>query len=416
MSDRIFVRGNTPFRDRDALSDRYTPTELVGRDEELAQYKNYLEPVVWGEEPNNVFLYGKTGVGKTAATKYLLSALESDIEAYDDTYVESTQINCDGLSTSYQVAVAIINEIREPHDKINESGYSTSEVYRMMWRELDGLADGSRDDRQHIVLLVLDEVDHTDAGEDSILYQLSRARENGNLEQIKIGVIGISNDLTFSDQLSPKVKSSLCQKKIFFETYDAEELRAVLEQRASVAFKSDALDPGVIELCAAHGRRHSGDAREAIDLLRAAGDIARNDDRETVTESDVDEGRERVERESIVEGVRSLHEHSRYALYALSTLAAEDETPARTREIHERYEVICDLAAANPLTLRRVRDFLRELEMLGAVDVHEQNRGSRGGQYLEASLGHSVDVMVTALDDTIETLGAHDAIASHLTK
>lgn len=131
MSNRIFVRGNTPFRDRDALSDRYTPTKLVGRDEELAQYKNYLEPVVWGEDPNNVFLYGKTGVGKTAATKYLLSALESDIEAYDDTHVESAQINCDGLSTSYQVAAAIINEIREPHDQINESGYSTSEVYRV---------------------------------------------------------------------------------------------------------------------------------------------------------------------------------------------------------------------------------------------------------------------------------------------
>jgi cell division control protein 6 len=286
----------------------------------------------------------------------------------------------------------------------------------MMWRELDGLADESPGNREHIVLLVLDEVDHTDAGEDSILYQLSRARENGNVEQVKIGVIGISNDLTFSDQLSPKVKSSLCQKKIFFETYDAEELRAVLEQRASVAFRQDALESGVIGLCAAHGRRHSGDAREAIDLLRAAGDIARNDNRETVTEEDVEEGRERVERESIVEGVRSLHEHSRYTLYALSTLAAEDETPARTRAIHERYEVICDLAAADSLTLRRVRDFLRELEMLGAVDVREQNRGPRGGQYLEAELGHSVDVMVTALDDTIETLGAHDTITEYHTE
>jgi|APHM01.1.fsa_nt_gi ORC complex protein Cdc6/Orc1 len=414
MSDRVFARGDTPFRNRDALSDLYTPTELVGRDEELTQYKNYLEPVVWGEDPNNVFLYGKTGVGKTAATKYLISALESDVAEYDDTRVESVQINCDGLSTSYRVAVAVVNAIRDPHDQISESGYSTSEVYRMMWHELDNLASETPPDQTTIVLLVLDEIDHTEVGEDSILYQLSRAQENDNLERTRIGVIGISNDLTFSDQLSPKVKSSLCQKKIFFETYDAEELHAVLEQRASVAFKDGALEPGVIGLCAAYGRKQSGDAREAIDLLRAAGDIARNDDREVVTETDVDEGQARVERENIVEGVRSLHEHSRYTLYALSTLAAEGEAPARTRGIHRRYEVICDLAAATPLTLRRVRDFLRELEMLGAVDIKEQNRGPRGGQYLETELGHPIGVMVTALDDTIEKLGAHDSIAEHV--
>lgn len=416
MPDSVFTRGDTPFENRDALSDRYTPSELVGRDEELAQYEEYLEPVVWGEDPNNVFLYGKTGVGKTAATNYLVSALESDVAAYDDTHVESIRINCDGLATSYRVAVAVVNAVRDPADRISESGYSTSEVYRMMWAALDGLADDTPSDQTTVVLLVLDEIDHTETGEDSILYQLSRARENGNLERTRVGVIGISNDLTFSDRLGPKVQSSLCQRKIFFETYDAEELRAVLEQRAAVAFADDALQTGVIGLCAAYGRKQSGDAREALDLLRAAGDIARSDGREVVTEADVEEGKARVERQNVVEGVRSLHEHSRYTLYALATLAAEGDTPARTRAIYDRYELICELAVASPLTLRRVRSFLRELEMLGAVDLAERNRGSRGGQYLEAELGHPTEVMVTALDDTIRTLGVHDSIAEHVSE
>lgn len=414
MSDRVFSRGSTPFSNRDALSDHYTPRELVGRDKELAQYKEYLEPAVWGEDPNNIFLYGKTGVGKTAATKYLVSALEEDVAEYDDTHVESIHVNCDGLSTSYRVAVAIVNAIRDPHDRISESGYSTSEVYDMMWRELDQIAEGTPPTQTPIVLLVLDEVDHTEVGEDSILYQLSRAEENENLHQTRIGVIGISNDLTFSDQLSPKVNSSLCQKKIFFETYDADELRAVLQQRAEVAFKDGALKQGVIPLCAAYGRKQSGDAREALDLLRAAGDIARNDDRETVTEADVETGQSRVERENIIEGIRSLHEHSRYTLYALATLAAEEETPVRTRPIHERYEVICDLAAVDGLTLRRVRDFLRELEMLGAVHIDEQNQGQVGGQYIQVELAHPVDVMVTALDDTIEALGTHESVTGYV--
>jgi len=413
MTDRVFTRGKTPFADRDVLSDRYTPDELVGRDKELEQYIDYLEPAVWGEEPNNIFLYGKTGVGKTAATRYLLSHLQEDVEQYPDTDVTSVYINCDGLSTSYRVAIAIINSLRERHNRIGESGYSTSEVYEMMWSELNAVERDANADQNMIVLLVLDEIDHTEAGEDSILYQLSRAAEQDMLDSMRVGVIGISNDLTFSDRLSPKVRSSLCQKKIFFETYDADELREVLEQRAKIAFKDNALESGVLPLCAAYGRKQSGDAREALDLLRAAGDIARNDDREIVTEADVEEGQNRVQREGIIEGVRSLHDHSRYVLYALCTLEAEHATPARTRTIHDRYTRICDLSAVDSLTSRRVRDFLRELDMLGAITISERNQGEAGGHYYEFELDHGLETMVTALDGTIDDIGMHESLSSY---
>lgn len=414
MTDRVFARGNTPFANRDALSDRYTPTTLVGRDDELEQYKNYLEPAVWGEDPNNIFLYGKTGVGKTAGTEYLLSNLERDVADYDDTVVQSIHINCDGLTTSYRVAVAIVNSLRDSHNPISESGYSTSEVYDLMWRELDAAAQNATGlDEISIMLLVLDEIDHTEVGGDSILYQLSRAEENDKIQHTRVGVIGISNDLTFADQLSPKVKSSLCQKEIFFETYDATELEEVLKQRADIAFKDGALDEGVIPLCAAYGRKQSGDAREALDLLRAAGDIARNRGHDHVREVDVKEGRNRVLREEIIEGVRTLHDHSHYALYALCTLAAEDATPARTRDVYTRYKLVCRMASVDKLTSRRVRDFLQELAMLGALDIEEQNQGMSGGQYYEFALAHQLESMLTALEDTIEDVGMYESLVEY---
>ncbi|MDL0126374.1 MULTISPECIES: Cdc6/Cdc18 family protein [Halobacterium] len=414
MSDRLFERGNTPFADRDALSDHYTPDDLVGRDAEIKQYTNYLEPAVWGEDPNNIFVYGKTGVGKTATTRYLLDNLERDTAEYDDTNISSLHINCDGLSTSYRVAITITNELREPHNQISESGHSTSEVYNRMWEAIDNLAyDPDKPDRTNIVLLVLDEVDHTETGEDSILYQLSRAGENNTLEHARIGVIGISNDLTFASSLSPKVESSLCQKKLFFDTYDANELQEVLRQRAEIAFKDDALRDGVIPHCAAYGRRQSGDAREALDLLRAAGDIARNEGLETVREEHVEQGIDRVQREEVIEGIRTLHEHSQYCIYALATLEAEGATPSRTRGVYERYELVCQLAGVDSLTSRRVRDFLRELSMLGAVETHDQNKGKGGGQFYEFELAHPLETMVTALDDMIEDVGMHSSIEEY---
>jgi len=96
---------------------------------------------------------------------------------------------------------------------------------------------------------------------------LPRARANGNLETAKTGIIGISNDFSFREDLSPKVRSSLCEEEIHFPAYDATELQQILQQRADVAFHESVLEEGVIRLCAAYGAKDAGDARQSLDLL-----------------------------------------------------------------------------------------------------------------------------------------------------
>lgn len=44
-----FERSATPFQNREALLDDYTPETLVGRDDELDEYHEALEPVIYGE-------------------------------------------------------------------------------------------------------------------------------------------------------------------------------------------------------------------------------------------------------------------------------------------------------------------------------------------------------------------------------
>ncbi len=405
MSSHSFERSITPFENREALLDDYTPDRFVGRDEEIDEYHEALEPVIYGEQPNNVFLYGKAGVGKTAATRYLLRNLEEDAEQYPDLSLTTAYINCDGFETSYRVGIALLNALRLSENHISESGYSKSEIYTKLWRELD--------DRGGIVLLVLDEVDHIHKGEDSVLYQLSRARENGNLKDARVGVIGISNDLTFRERLSPKVRSSLCERTISFPHYNANELREVLRQRASVAFKDDGLTEDVIPKCAALGAQASGDARHALDLLLTAGDIARGDDEEVVQEVHVEEALARVERKEIEEGISDLNDHERYILYALATLTAEDETPVRSREIYPRYQYICSLAGHEKHTGRWLRDHLDELGMLGILSVTEQNKGRAGGKYLEYDLQQDLGLVVSALKETIDSIGVHESLSDY---
>ncbi|WP_227354564.1 Cdc6/Cdc18 family protein [Haladaptatus salinisoli] len=404
MASFEFVREHSPYKNREALLDDYTPDTLVGRDSELEEYHGALQPAIYGEQPDNIFLYGKAGVGKTAATRFLLDKLENNADDYDDLDIFTELVNCDGLNSSYRVASHLVNILRDPANRISETGYSRSQVYELMWDELDSHGG--------IILLVLDEIDHLK--DDSILYQLSRARENENLTEARIGLIGISNDLTFRDGLSPKVRSSLCERSISFSTYDANELRAVLEQRREVAFKDDVLTDDVIPLCAAFGAQESGDARKALDLLLKAGDLAREENAEKVSEEHVRRGRDLLEREQVARGIADLNDHERLVVYALATLEAEGETPARSREIYSRYKALSEAARREALTARWLREHLDDLAMLGILSVSEINEGSAGGKYREYALQQDLAVVLDALEETLEAMGVHTSVKGYV--
>jgi cell division control protein 6 len=399
-----FERGQTPYENRDALLDDYTPDELVGRDQELEEYQSLLDPVIWGDQPPNIFLYGKAGVGKTAATKYMLRALETDSQQYDDLTLTTLHINCDGLESSYQVAIQIVNTLRGPANQLSESGYSKSEVYAKMWDEFEK--------RGGTVLLVLDEVDHIHK-DDSILYQLSRARENGNLESTRIGVIGISNDMTFRDRLSPKVKSSLCERELSFSDYGAMELQEVLRQRRKVAFKDGAVQNGVIPKSAAWAAQETGDAREALDYLLVAGDIARDQSEDLVTVEHINEAKETIERQTISQGLADRGDQVKYVAYAVTTLHAEQETPARTDTIYQRYDRLISRTGDRVLSKRWVREHLGSLAMLGIIAEEEINKGASGGQYKQYELDQDPQLVIDALGDAINYIGLHESITDY---
>ncbi|QGA81952.1 Cdc6-related protein, AAA superfamily ATPase [Halomicrobium sp. LC1Hm] len=94
-----FERNRSIFSNKDALSESYQPEEIEERDEEIAAYMDALQPIVDGWVPNNIFLYGNTGVGKTAVTESLLRMLEADVEAYDDVDLSVLLLNCNRLTS-----------------------------------------------------------------------------------------------------------------------------------------------------------------------------------------------------------------------------------------------------------------------------------------------------------------------------
>src|SRR3989344_5316808 len=66
-----------------SLQNNYTPIEIPHRDEQIKQIAGILAPCLRMEKPSNLFIYGKTGTGKTVVTKYVTEQIISASKGKD---------------------------------------------------------------------------------------------------------------------------------------------------------------------------------------------------------------------------------------------------------------------------------------------------------------------------------------------
>ncbi|MFA9416160.1 AAA family ATPase [Natrinema sp. HArc-T2] len=280
---------------------------------------------------------------------------------------------------SREAVEARIEELEDDRDSFEEvpmTGWPTDRVYSVFFDAVD------YDER--VVVIMLDEIDKlVEKSGDDTLYNLSRM--NSELENSRVSIIGISNDLKFTDFLDPRVKSSLGEEEIVFPPYDANQLRDILEHRSNVAFKDSALSEDVIPLCAAFAAQEHGDARRALDLLRTAGELAERSQAETIVEEHVRQAQDKIELDRVVEVVRTLPTQSKLVLFAIILLEKNGVHSINTGEVFNIYKRLCEEIDADVLTQRRVTDLISELDMLGIVNAVVVSKG-RYGRTKEISL------------------------------
>lgn len=382
----------TIFADKSVLDEEYQPDEILERDEEIEQYRNALKDVLFGRNPSNIFLYGKAGVGKTAVTTYILDALEDRIvEADNDVSLTVQNVHCNG-ETAFSICRDLVNDLRPSDaDLFPRRGLGMGDVLTELYTEMDRIGD--------TFLFVLDEVDHLKNVE-SLLYELPRARANGDLAHARVGVIGISNNYAFRKTLPPKVKDTLMEKELSFAPYNANELQSILSARANDALAPGTYEKGAISLCASVAARDKGSARQAIDLLREGGDLAEERGDSTLTPDHIEDARESVRRGRITERVREQTKHAQLIIEAVAHLEQDGMTDAKSKQIRDVYLDVAQKREVDPLsTLKSVQNHLSDLKMLGFLAREEHNDGLSGGSYFTYSLLLDPDEVLEVRDE-----------------
>ncbi|SDL08498.1 Cdc6/Cdc18 family protein [Natronorubrum texcoconense] len=313
------------------------PQEILHRHDQISYLSDILEPVAAGDRVDGALIYGPTGTGKTATSRFLCDRLEQESEA-----VETAYVDCWGNSNR----TAILHRILEG------VGLSPSGLHRKT--PTDELSQTLKRELESPLVVILDEADQIE--DQAVLYELY---ENPQVTMLLIA----NDDEEFFARLEQRVDSRLVTvPRIHFRKYHDTELVSILDDRADAGLEPESVQRDELAVIADAA---AGDARVAIGILRNAAEHARRDGASQIDSGIIESVTHATKREVRRKTISSLNSHQRVLLEIL----IENGTLGMG-ELYPRY---CD-RVAEPKGKRMVRNDLGKMSHYNLVDREGETR------------------------------------------
>jgi cell division control protein 6 len=368
MDDLFNYENNSIFTNRNVLSPHYIPQSLPFREEEVKALASTVAPALHNQRPKNVFIYGKTGTGKTSVARFVMEKFNKQAKNAMMFYINARIYN-----SRYRILHKILKHF---YPELEKLGFGLPVFYEKLLALLN---------KSFFLVVVLDEIDMI-RDLDDLIYTFTRINDEvegpGGLS-----IVGISNKLSFKNSLDPRSKSSLYEKEFIFPPYSAEQIYAILKDRVKLGLKPERVEDSALQLISLISARETGDARYALKLLESAAEVA--DDRNSnLTHKEVEIARRKVELDLNAEILSTLPENHKIALFAVIRLTekggkyakifGEDQQLLTTGEVYEEYTQLCERLGRRPRSMRWFKEYLNDLETLGFLVLSLSGKGMRG--------------------------------------
>jgi len=387
---------------------------IVGRDDQLGRVVDNLKPVLQNEGIPDMLLSGPSGTGKSLIIHAVCKQIVELCESQDKTF-GVLSINCEGPKTADRAVYRLVKAAADDlgvDPGVPQTGVSTDQKLERLYELMREYCDG--------VIFILDEIDmlegpYQEAEYNSLIYQLSRARKLADFDG-PISLTTITNYADFMKDLNSRSQSSYNPDDIFFDDYDANQLRSILRNRRD-AFKPDSLADDVVPLVAAFGSQTHGDARKAIDLLRWAGELAERRGADIVTETDVRDAQEKyTENRKLrhISGISTQKKLSIYAVAATANYAREHPEWIPAGPAFKTYQFIADTMDADQYSRETFVNHVTEQSTYGVLDFERRGKGRGRGVHMYFSLSEDPETIMETIreDSRFEDLAHEEATIS----
>jgi len=339
------------FKNEKILNPEHLPELLPHREHQIERIANNLTPASRGRNPQNMFIFGIPGIGKTASVKFVFRKFEE----YSDR-VKTIYINTWDYNTVHAILAKLVVELGF---FVQRRGTSKDEVLE---RLIEALKKSNKS-----IIICLDEVDQLIKKDEKALYDLLRLNQYVNNQ---VGLVMISNYKDILINVDPRIKSSLDVEGIEFKRYTLEEMKDILMERCKHAFRTGALENGVILLCANHAVQRGGDVRLGLECLRKAARISEDENANKITVKHVKQvlkDVKQVKLKMIKEKLKGIEKN-------VVSLLTEDEITST--EFHKKY--IEKFGKISQFALMR---HVKHLQQIGIVKIKKSRKETRGRKY-----------------------------------